>query len=161
MKKKSVPAQYRQGDVIIERVGALPAGLVPAANENGKVILAHGEVTGHHHAFACAEAEKLTDKSGAEFFRVHGSRIQCRLPIIRRWRDQVMVQHPERGTIEIACSDIEIDGDTAVIDGDFGLLVHQEHNQQAIPAGLYRGGATRGTVGQREYHPAEIRSVQD
>lgn len=41
---------WRQGDVLIERVTALPAGLVPVPRENGRVILAHGEVTGHAHA---------------------------------------------------------------------------------------------------------------
>lgn len=41
---------YRQGDVLIRRVEAIPDGLTPVPLENGRVILMHGEVTGHAHA---------------------------------------------------------------------------------------------------------------
>ena len=41
--------QYRQGDVFLRRVTTIPAGLKKAADK--KVILAYGEVTGHHHRF--------------------------------------------------------------------------------------------------------------
>jgi len=40
---------YRQGDVLIERIAQIPT----TAEKQGKsahIILAHGEVTGHHHA---------------------------------------------------------------------------------------------------------------
>lgn len=50
--KTTVPAHYRQGDVLIERISSLPRSLKPIARENGKVVLAHGEVTGHAHAIA-------------------------------------------------------------------------------------------------------------
>jgi hypothetical protein len=43
--------QYRQGDVYLKRVDTIPAGLKPVKPKNGRVILAHGEVTGHHHSF--------------------------------------------------------------------------------------------------------------
>lgn len=49
MKKSTTPKQYRQGDIIIERVSTLPKNLEPRELENGRVILAHGEVTGHAH----------------------------------------------------------------------------------------------------------------
>lgn len=52
MKKKNHaphPQQYRQGDIIIERVSELPKDLKPRELENGRLILAHGEVTGHAH----------------------------------------------------------------------------------------------------------------
>jgi hypothetical protein len=42
--------QVRQGDVFLERVGAMPEGLKPVKRERGRVVLAHGEVTGHAHA---------------------------------------------------------------------------------------------------------------
>lgn len=51
MKTKNSPqVHYRQGDVLIERIGSLPSKLKKVARENGRVILAHGEVTGHAHA---------------------------------------------------------------------------------------------------------------
>ncbi|MDR3405157.1 MAG: hypothetical protein P4L99_21865 [Chthoniobacter sp.] len=57
MKKKlpSTQFQVRQGDILIERVAALPALDKKSKTENGRVILAHGEVTGHAH-----EIEKPT-----------------------------------------------------------------------------------------------------
>lgn len=53
-----IPRQVRQGDVLIEETGQrVPAGAVPRARENGRVVLAHGEVTGHAHAVADQDAE--------------------------------------------------------------------------------------------------------
>jgi len=43
-------AQYRQGDVLLVRVGDLPARRTPKPRDAGRVILAYGEVTGHAHA---------------------------------------------------------------------------------------------------------------
>jgi hypothetical protein len=48
-KNKSNINQFRQGDVLIERVTSLPGVIKKMAPENGRVILAHGEVTGHAH----------------------------------------------------------------------------------------------------------------
>jgi hypothetical protein len=44
-----VPQQLRQGDVLLERVSALPAGAIRKPTDQGRVILAYGEVTGHAH----------------------------------------------------------------------------------------------------------------
>jgi hypothetical protein len=43
---------YRQGDVLIRRVRALPKdrGAEIARDDRGRLILAAGEATGHHHA---------------------------------------------------------------------------------------------------------------
>ena len=41
---------FRQGDVLIIPVAKLPDCLEPMKRERGRVILAHGEVTGHAHA---------------------------------------------------------------------------------------------------------------
>src|SRR5580658_2082470 len=43
---------YRQGDVLIRRVDTLPANRKKLKREKGLVILAHGEVTGHHHSLS-------------------------------------------------------------------------------------------------------------
>jgi hypothetical protein len=50
--KNTVPFIARQGDVLIERIAALPAKLTQIARSQGLVILARGEVTGHHHAIS-------------------------------------------------------------------------------------------------------------
>jgi hypothetical protein len=152
---------YRQGDVLIARIDSLPVKLKKAALEGGKVILAHGEVTGHAHAFAATDAEKFTDGTGAEFFNVKGRKMDFTLPILRRWKKQVMVKHPELGVIEFAESDVAVNGDQVTVAGEFGLLRHDEHTAHGIPAGTYRGAGMKGTVRQREYSPEEIRRVAD
>lgn len=40
----------RQGDVLIERIAALPEKTTQIKREAGRIILAHGEATGHAHA---------------------------------------------------------------------------------------------------------------
>lgn len=40
----------RQGDVILVPVNSIPDGAKSVEREHGLVILAHGEMTGHHHA---------------------------------------------------------------------------------------------------------------
>lgn len=56
-KKETVPAHYRQGDVLVERIDALPANLKKLPRDGGRVILAHGEATGHAHAIMDAHAD--------------------------------------------------------------------------------------------------------
>lgn len=41
----------RQGDVMLVRIAALPAGLIPTERDKlGRIVLAHGEHSGHGHA---------------------------------------------------------------------------------------------------------------
>lgn len=153
--------QYRQGDVMLQRIETLPSNLKPVTPEDGKVILAHGEVTGHHHSFSAAAAERLTDDTGSEYFRVTGTPLKGEFPIVRQWNNQVMINHPEHGMIEFYTGDICVIGDTVKLDGNYGLLTHQEHNTHGIPAGFYIGGGASGKVRQREYSPEAIRNVAD
>lgn len=41
---------YRQGDVLLIAATRCGANAEPVARENGRVVLAHGEATGHAHA---------------------------------------------------------------------------------------------------------------
>jgi hypothetical protein len=44
--------QIRQGDVLCDRINAIPAGLAPVRPDADRsVTLAQGEVTGHRHRF--------------------------------------------------------------------------------------------------------------
>lgn len=53
MAKKEKLKMYRQGDVlVIQTTAAIPSDAVAIEPEGGRVILAHGEVTGHAHAIA-------------------------------------------------------------------------------------------------------------
>lgn len=51
--------QYRQGDVLLVAVRAVPAGAVPVPRRDGELVLAEGEATGHLHAIADPNAELL------------------------------------------------------------------------------------------------------
>ncbi len=55
----------RQGDVLVRRIKALPKNIKPAAPENGRLVLAHGEATGHHHSFALSDRVALFREDGS------------------------------------------------------------------------------------------------
>jgi len=61
--------QARQGDVFLEKVegeGAMVTldSMDRVPLDNGRVILAYGEVTGHAHAIASADAELYQEPAG-------------------------------------------------------------------------------------------------
>ena len=61
-KSRKVPRQVRQGDVLVESTTrTIPEGAPSRAAEAGRVILAHGEVTGHAHAVAEPDSARLYD----------------------------------------------------------------------------------------------------
>jgi hypothetical protein len=41
----------RQGDVLVARCDKIPATAKPVDQEDGRLIVARGEATGHHHSF--------------------------------------------------------------------------------------------------------------
>lgn len=52
--------QYRQGDVLIEKMEAIPENAIPVKEVAGRFILAEGEATGHHHAISARGAQMLS-----------------------------------------------------------------------------------------------------
>lgn len=44
--------QLQHGDVLLQEIEELPEGVKRVARENGRIILARGEATGHNHAIA-------------------------------------------------------------------------------------------------------------
>jgi hypothetical protein len=67
-------AQYRQGDVLLCAIDAIPSGARPVPNDGDRVVVALGELTGHAHAFAAAEARMLRDKGSQRSFLVIGEK---------------------------------------------------------------------------------------
>ena len=63
--------QYRQGDVLIEETDGIPDGGNVVSPDNGRIILAYGEVTGHAHALP-ARAGNLIEVSGDRFLNIDG-----------------------------------------------------------------------------------------
>ncbi len=53
------PAMYRQGDVLVVAVDAIPRRAKPVDRRRERVVLAYGEVTGHAHAIADSGAALL------------------------------------------------------------------------------------------------------
>lgn len=62
--------QYRQGDVLLERVQNIPETATKAKPEYGRVILAYGEMTGHHHSIDADAADWWKDAGGDQFVEV-------------------------------------------------------------------------------------------
>jgi hypothetical protein len=48
--KETTMSSYRQGDVLLVQVDKLPNDCEEVKRDNGRVVLAYGEVTGHAHA---------------------------------------------------------------------------------------------------------------
>lgn len=57
---KRNPIMFRQGDVLVVLTSAskLPHGAAEVPFDHGRIVLAHGEVTGHAHAIALPETER-------------------------------------------------------------------------------------------------------
>jgi hypothetical protein len=87
---------FRQGDVLIIPVAHMPPGLKKVKRENGRVVLAHGEVTGHAHAITDKRVALFHDpKLAAIFMHVSGA-------------DPVALEHDEHGTIAIPPGTYEV-----------------------------------------------------
>jgi hypothetical protein len=65
-----VGQHVRQGDVLIIRRLRAPEQLVELPRENGGVVLAHGEHTGHSHQFRGPQVAIFHDDRGHAFVRV-------------------------------------------------------------------------------------------
>jgi hypothetical protein len=88
-----VTKQLRQGDVLVTRVAdkTKTGDLVPL--ENGRVVLAHGEQTGHHHSYVGGH--------GIAMFRDTG--LSANGPTFLKIDDQPKgLEHQEHGTIVTA-----------------------------------------------------------
>ena len=98
---------YRQGDVLIIPVKAMPKRLDPVEREGGRVILAHGEVTGHAHAIKDKRAALFRDpKLAAVFMHVSGDA-------------PVALEHDEHDTIKIP-------------PGNYQVIRQREYHPEAI-----------------------------
>lgn len=60
---------FRQGDILLVAVPEAPEGR-RTKPERGRLILAYGEVTGHHHSVAVQDAELIVTDAEAVFLRI-------------------------------------------------------------------------------------------
>jgi hypothetical protein len=141
-----------QGDVCLFRLPAkikLGKDATEIAARDNKLILAEGEITGHHHAIWNPEIPRFRDDGLARDLAV-----ELNVPVgtARLYRSPLtidaLVSAGELTTNTLAIGILEIKGEPMV-------LRHDEHNGIRIPVGSYYVG------GQREWDAAQERRVQD
>lgn len=86
----------RQGDILLVPVESVPDGLVDVPRENGRIVLAEGEVSGHLHAI---------DSPEALFRAVDLDEIEGRFLEIEA---EVALTHPEHDTIVLEPGKYEV-----------------------------------------------------
>ena len=86
MKRTNRPKMFRQGDVMVLAVERRE-GLDDVPREDGCIVLAHGEVTGHAHAIASMDAVMLMDAKTLDRY------LDVRAPVI--------IGHEEHSKIEL------------------------------------------------------------
>lgn len=102
----------RQGDVALVQVASLPDGCTLVAGQEKKIILAWGEVTGHHHRI---EDHVSTPTAADEIAESAIARAQAKA---RLWKAP--------------------NGDTFLEVLEPVTLRHEEHTAHVIPVGLYQ-----------------------
>lgn len=61
---------FRQGDVLLIPVDKIPKSAKRAKPDNGRWVLAYGEVTGHHHSVAVEDGVELVTAEEADELRM-------------------------------------------------------------------------------------------
>lgn len=132
--KKSALLQLRQGDVQIQQVSKLPEGCTEIAPEGKRIVLAHGEVTGHAHAIYdhVKPARREQPAAADEITQAAIARAQSKAKL---WRAP--------------------SGDRFLEVTETVTLKHEEHTQHTIPPGIYK------LPTQVEYTPSELQRVAD
>lgn len=127
--------QLRQGDVQIQQVAKLPAGCTELPTEGLRIVLAHGEVTGHAHAiYDHIKPDVSTPTPGAaeEIAEAAIARAQTKARLLKAPNGERYLEVTEEVTLR-----------------------HEEHAQHTLPPGIYH------LPTQVEYTPAELRRVAD
>lgn len=94
---------YRQGDVLVVAVDRVPDAAREVDRDQGRVILAYGEVTGHAHAILEPTTVKLADGIAEYLSAPKGATIQ----------------HEEHSAIELP-------------PGDYKIVHQREYSPEAI-----------------------------
>jgi hypothetical protein len=89
MKKKNTALMARQGDILLKSIPEIPEGLKPVKDQSGRLILAHGEVTGHHHSIQASPTTALYAGKNDELYL-----------LVKE--GEALLEHQEHGTIQLA-----------------------------------------------------------
>jgi hypothetical protein len=146
----------RQGDILLVPVEKVPEGLVDVPRENGRIVLAEGEETGHLHMIEAPEAlfraEDLDSIEG-RFLEVEAEvATEHEVPI---FETKVVGHYTEEEAQEIGSPDEVKAGDPITETVQVGTrtvkgvaLTHPEHDTIVLEPGAFR------VVRQREYTEA-------
>lgn len=129
---KKQPFVIRQGDVLLTQVTGLPVGCTEVPLDNGRIILAYGEVTGHAHAI----------RVKAEDTAISAEAVRIASGAISRAKASAKLYATPQGERYL------------VVDAPV-MLSHEEHTAHEIPPGIYLVPV------QVEYKPEFIRQVAD
>ena len=152
--------QYRQGDVLIQTIAEVPKTAQPVAPEGGRVVLAHGEATGHSHAFRSDRVRMFRDAAGG-YLQVEGDHpaglvpgrvVPDNLPGILLETDIVPTA---TGRIRFAAANARAAEGGVIADAPWSPLHHEEHHAEAIRQGTYK------LPRQREFRAGLARRVAD
>lgn len=100
---------FRQGDVLVHAVKAIPAKAEKRRREGGKVVLAHGEATGHTHAFGSPRVLQYAVKD--EFDRTGCSWLEV--------KDKVAVlRHQEHAPISVPPGNYRVVRQSEYVEGE-------------------------------------------
>lgn len=106
--KKEPLMMFRQGDVLIVRVDSIPGDVTPVKREDGNIVLAHGEVTGHRHRIPSRHANLYRTEMDARYMRVTAP---------------VQLRHEEHTTVKIPPGDYRISLHTEYVPGELPRTV--------------------------------------
>jgi len=132
--KQKFPTILRQGDVLLVAVLGALHWPTAVSRDNGRVVLAYGEVTGHSHAIA-DEGAVLTVLDHRTEMADAVRRLLADVGLPHEIRDEDVV-----GVLEVPAG---------------GKLVHEEHGTILLTSERY------AVLRQREYSPEAIRQVAD
>lgn len=150
-----------QGDVILMRIpDDVPLDLSDEITPQGnRLILAEGEITGHHHAIWLRNPPTMLKDDGggsglteSDVAGMLAKATRKTIGTAKLYRDAVAAAAlVSRGELEHDRSAIGF----LLVDGGAVTLKHDEHDAIRIPPGRYYVG------GQQEWDAAEARRVQD
>src|SRR5262245_21222255 len=95
---------YRQGDILLVPIGDVPPHVKPIEREDGRIVLAKGETTGHAHVVVEEDVQFVLTSTGKRI-------LISRVPFTLR--------HEEHGTLTIPS-------------GAFEVVRQREYTPQAI-----------------------------
>lgn len=88
---------YRQGDVLIKTVDEIPESAIDITPED-RIVLAHGEVTGHAHVISCDHAKEYSFAEAGDLVR----------RFLNVFKNGAKVTHEEHNSIKLSPGFYEI-----------------------------------------------------